>query len=346
MRSRGVTSRDVAERAGVSRSTVSLVLNDVRTISISEATRKRVIDAARDLRYVPHAAGRALVMRRTRNIGLVHSSFASSHGLLIDVIRGLTNVMSRYEHRLLVDIFPPGDDGTDLADLSRAKHIDGLVLFESRIDDPPLKAVVDDGLPVVLIGTVENDRLCSVDLDNRRAARMVTEHLIGLGHRRIGCITHAPREDSAAAARFAGYLDALQAAGIGFDAAVSSEADFHPGSGYVAMGKLLDASGTPPTALFVTNDLVAMGAMKRIRESGLRIPEDIAVAGFDDIPTAAFAAPPLTTLRFSAEEEGRRAGEMLIGLIEGRVEPGRREEIGTELIVRESTVGYGGRFGE
>ena len=141
-----MTSRDVAERAGVSRSTVSLVLNDVRTISISEATRKRVIDAARDLRYVPHAAGRALVMRRTRNIGLVHSSFASSHGLLIDVIRGLTNVMSRYEHRLLVDIFPPGDDGTDLADLSRAKHIDGLVLFESRIDDPLLKAVVDDGL--------------------------------------------------------------------------------------------------------------------------------------------------------------------------------------------------------
>jgi LacI family transcriptional regulator len=313
------------------------VLNRVTGASISEGTRARVLKAARDMGYVPHATGRALASRRTRNIGVAYSTEQASHPFMQLVIGGLSEATRRRGQRLLVESFDERDRAEKILQLTRARHIDGLVMWGPRGGDPVVDALLRDGFPLVMIGRLENENLCMVDIDNRAATRAMIDYLIGLGHRRIAYISDAPFAYMSAADRLAGYRLAMRRHGQTPDERLIREGNFTSESGYVAMQTILDGRWEPPSAVFVASDALAFGAMKAIRERRLRIPADISVAGFDDVPLAAFASPPLTTVRFPGLEGGIRAGEILMDLLDGKIRPGYRETLKARLTIREST---------
>jgi DNA-binding LacI/PurR family transcriptional regulator len=229
---------------------------------------------------------------------------------------------------------PDGPDATYAA-LLRAQHADGLVISGPRVDDPDLLELVRDGFPIVLQGALPDVDVTSVDVDNIAGARGAVEHLISLGHRRIACITNAPLVYTAAQERLTGYRDALRAAGIGAPAELVGEAAFDAASGHSAMAGLL--ARTTFDAVFAASDVVALGAIGALREAGLRVPDDISVVGFDDIPLAAYFDPPLTTVRLPAFELGQAAGRALLDRIADRAVP-PRTLLPTELIVRASTA--------
>lgn len=343
MSTRSPTSFEVAKRARVSRTTVSLVLNRVPGASISERTRARVLKAARDMGYEPHATGKALASRKTRNIGVAYSTVQASHSFLQLVIEGLSQATEKRDQRLLVESFDERDRAQKILQLTRARHIDGLVMWGPRRVDPIVDTLARDGFPLVMIGSLEHEGLCTIDIDNRAAAKAMVAHLIDLGHRRIACITNAPTSYTASADRLAGYREALRRHGITPDEHLVRQGNFTAESGYEAMLSILEGAGKPPSAVFIASDTVAFGAMKALRERRLRVPSDISLAGFDDIPLAAYATPPLTTVSFSGVQEGIRAGEILMDLLDGKIRSPYRETIETRLVIRESTARPGSR---
>ena len=337
---RRIIAQDVATRAGVSRTTVSFVLNAVKAANISEETRQRVLAAADELGYMPDAAATALASGRTQTIGLVFSrdhpndTAGSTHFLIIE---GLMRVARQFGVRLLLDSVGPSDTADTYLKLARTKSIDGLILFDLRVDDLALRDLVNDGFPVVFLGRLPDVNMCSIEFDNRGGARSAVKHLLAEGHTRIGLIAHGPVAFTGVAERFLGYQDALIHAGVAFDETLVRYADFSPDSGFAAAMSLLDAPGAP-TAIFITSDMVAFGALAAIHQRGQVIPDEIAVVGFDDNPLARFMHPPLTTVRISFENMGHQAGEMLLDRIIHNVEPGRQVLLDAELIVRASSV--------
>lgn len=218
----------------------------------------------------------------------------------------------------------------------RAKQVDGLVVLNPRRGDAQLSELAREGFPLVIMGASEIPEVCTVSSrDNTLGARRAVTHLIALGHTRIAHISYGGLEYRGAEERFEGYRRALEAAGLPFEGALVREGDYSAESGFSAMASLLEA-GAGFTALFASNDTVALGAMAALRERGLRIPEDVAVVGYDDIPLAAFAAPPLTTVRSPALEHGRLAGEMLVSLIRGERPERTQVDFELELVVRAS----------
>jgi len=334
-----VTSFDVAEKAGVSRATVSYVLNNVAKENISDKTKEKVLKVVRELGYVPNAAGKALASNRTRNIGLVCLESHLSHTFLLQIMRGLTKIVRKHDLRLLVDTIPDGAGGSAILNLSRTKSIDGLILFETREHDDELQALIDESFPVVIVGEYPDEKVCSVDVDVPGSARMAVEHLIDLGHKQIGCITNAPLIYTAGTGRLNGYRRALETAEIAYDDSLVRFGEFTAQSGFDAMNDLLQKKREEMSAVFVASDTVAFGAMRAINAAGLKIPEDIAVMGYDDVPLAPFSNPPLSTVHFSGSQMGAAAGEMLIELIDGKIKPGVRRLLEIEIIKRQSTIG-------
>jgi len=338
VRSKRVTSQDVADEAGVSRTTVSLVLNKVQGTQISQETRQRVEDAAERLGYVPDAAARALASRRSQIIGLVlirdpHHRF--SDVFVSQILDGLLEVVHRHDMRLLFEIVEPRHQKQAYLQLMRAKHIDGVVLSGPRYDDQALQAFQEDGAPLVLMGMMPDSDLYSVDIDNRAASLEAVEHLLAIGHKHIACITNADVYYTASTERLAGYRQALENAGIAYDPVLVRYGDFDSTSGYTQMGNLLD-SGENFSAAFVASDEVALGAKAAIRQRGLSIPEDIALMGFDDLPIAAYLDPPMTTIHVPAIEIARQAGEMVIQMLDGEEPTNKQLILATQLIVRDS----------
>lgn len=333
------TSQDVAERAGVSRTTVSFVLNEVEA-NISPETRQRVLVAAEDLGYVPDAAARALVRRKTHTVALVlirETAQIASDAFLPGVTYGLITALRPAGFRLLLEPVASTDEPDVYLNLARSRQIDGIVLSGPRSDDLQLAELVESGFPVVLLGQLPGTGACFVDVDNRATARMVVEHLVKQGHRRIGCITNAPLMYTGAADRLHGYFDALTAHGLPKDDALVRYGDFDFESGRRGAHALFGEADDPPTAVFAASDVVAVGAISGIRELGYRIPQDVAVAGYDDIPLASYLTPPLTTARLPATELGRRAGEVLLDCIRGSSLTRPQVLLNTELIVRQSS---------
>ena len=338
MASRQVTSEDVAKHAGVSRTTVSLVLNGVDNIKISPETRQRVFDAAEQLGYVPNAMAQALVSRRTQAIGLVFTRqphHIATDSFLPQVLDGMLEVVRANNLRLLIDIVEPEHQEQAYHDLVRAKRIDGIVLSGPRVDDVALVNLQKEGFPTVLMGQLPGSEFYSVDVDNRLAARQAVDYLISLGHRQIACITNAHATYSAAADRVIGYRDALEQAGIPYDQALVRYGDFEPESGYIQMNSLL-TSGVPFTAGFVASDAVLIGANAALRERGLRIPTDISLVGFDDIAWSRYVDPPLTTVRLPAQMIGQQACTMLMQILNGQKIETKNLVLPTELVIRNS----------
>ncbi len=231
MIARRVTSQDVADRAGVSRTTVSLVLNNVPGVQITKATRQRVLVAAEELNYVPDAAAQALVSRQSQIIGLIlirtpHQIAADS--FLTQTLDGLIQSIHQQGMRLLIDIVDPRHQKETYLQLVRANRIDGIILSGPRIDDQALTELEQVQFPTVLLGQMPGSWFSSVDVDNRAAAQTAVAHLLNLGHTRIACITNAPVTYTAARQRLKGYRQALEKAGVPFDDSLSGMANLTP----------------------------------------------------------------------------------------------------------------------
>ncbi|MFI5262211.1 MAG: LacI family DNA-binding transcriptional regulator [Candidatus Limnocylindrales bacterium] len=339
MRSYRATSEDVARLAGVSRTTVSFVLNHRRDVLISDATRRRVEAAAVELDYHAHEPARQLAGGTSRTLGLVlcqEPEQVAVDALLAETLRGLATVARGSAFRVLVEALVPGVEG--YADLLHSRQVDGLVISGPRADDLVLRDPRSAALPIVLQGTLTESVVPSVDVDNHAGAREAVEHLIALGHRRVACIPNAPLAYTAAADRVAGYTAALRAAGLEADPALIAEGDFDAASGHRAMAQLL-ARGRDFSAVFVASDTVAVGAIAALRQAGLDVPGDVSVVGFDDVPLAAFIDPPLTTIHLPAFELGATAGQVLIERVRGGAVPAQTT-LATNLVVRASTARY------
>ena len=339
MAERRITSQDVADLAGVSRTTVSFVLNNDTRFSIRPETKLKVHEAAAKLGYVPNASARALASNQAKAIGLImtrDTRYISSDVFLPQLIGGLLDSVKLFGISLLIEWVEPGQQLQTYHKLTGAKHIDGMILTISRYDDTGLKVLENADIPVVLMGTVPHCKLHSVDIDNAASARKAVDHLLKLGHQQIACITDAPLPYSSAAQRLNGYQQALQSAGIGFDETLMRYGDFDAESGYKAMQSLLKKK-TEFSAVFAASDNISFGAMEAAREAGLDIPDDVSFVGHDDIPLARFAHPPLTTIRVPAAEIARQSCQLLLELLIDNHSPKRNILLETELIIRNST---------
>lgn len=338
MAEKRITSQDVADFAGVSRTTVSLVLNDVKGFNISPETRQRVRQAAENLGYVPNATAQALATKRAKAIGLVMTRsphHIASDTFLPQIIGGLLDVIRENKLRLLIESVDVEHQDRAYLELIRAKHIDGMILLTPRLDDAGLKRLEEADVPTVLMGKLENSSLFSVDVDNRLAAKIAVKYLLDLGHTEIACISNAPASYSASPERILGYKDALEENGISPVDALIRYADFDPQSGFKSMKSLLQ-TGKKFTAVFVASDNVAMGAKSALRDAGLRIPEDVSIVGFDDIPWAQFSDPPMTTIHLPAQELARTACVTLMDLMKGVEIDAREKVLDTVLVIRQS----------
>jgi LacI family transcriptional regulator len=237
---------------------------------------------------------------------------------------------------VLFETIPPDRPGSGYAKLLNERHVDGIALSGPRSDDQELLGLATHQARIVLMGQLPASHLPFVDVNNVSGAKRATQHLIEHGHRHIALITNAPPAYTASADRLTGYRQALEAAGLPFSDDRVRYGDFTWRGGEAAMSELLAV--TPAlTAVFVASDTVALGAIQVIRRSGRRIPDDIAMVGFDDVPMAQFVDPPLTTIRLPAFGLGWGAAEMLIRLVLGG-EAVRNPQVllETELIVRAS----------
>jgi DNA-binding LacI/PurR family transcriptional regulator len=336
---RRVSSRDVAKLAGVSRTTVSFVLNNVPGMRISEETRKRVLDAAKELDYHPNAVARRLVTGRTQILAYVERQtpeIAFADAFMPQALRGVHAAASAYNYEVLFAPIPLGVGNGRFMQLLRGHHVDGIILSGPRKDDAELQELIDTQSPVVLQGHWPGRKVASVDVDNVMAAREATEHLLNLGHKRIGMIVHSPQAFTAAEARLIGYRQALEDREIVYDETIVAYANFSPASGEEALKSLMKMK-SPPTAIFVSSDTVAMGVLQSAQEMGFRVPEDLAIVGFDDIPTAVYLYPPLTSVHLPAYGIGWAAADLLIRLIDKQDGLETNVLLDTELVVRESS---------
>ncbi|MFB0536665.1 MAG: LacI family DNA-binding transcriptional regulator [Anaerolineae bacterium] len=338
------TSQDVADLAGVSRTTVSFVLNNVPGMKISEETRQRVLEAARQLNYYPTSAARTLASGKTHRIGLVfceQREHLMADAFLPAFLRGVSDLAHQEGYRVVFQSAEDSTGETTYGDLLHEQHVDGLIVSGPRSDDFQLSRLHEEGYLLVLHGRLPDCALPFIDVDNIGGAHKAVSHLVGLGHSRIGLITNAPLSYTSSQDRLTGYRQALQEAELPFEDELVRYGEFAPESGRRAMESLLTLS-SPPSAVFVASDVVALGAMAAVRERGMRIPQDVALVGFDDIFLAAYVSPPLTTVRLPAYGLGWAAGDMLIRFINEDQPPVERQMLlASELVIRQSCGGSG-----
>ena len=327
-----ITIRDVAREAGVSVATVSRVFND--SGPVGEETRQRILDVATRLRYTPDSAARSLITRRTNTLGVLLPDLYGE--FFSEVIRGIDPTAQRRGYHILVS--RSHNDRRELEAAMRAMRgrVDGLVVMSPDIDAEALVDNLPADCPVVLLNcAVEGSDFDSLNIDNFGGAHAMVSHLIALGHRRIAFIAGHERNHDAAERQRA-YRAALEDGGIEWREEWERPGDFTEASGYRAAAEIAGLSPRP-TAIFAANDSMAIGALSALREAGVRVPEDIAVAGFDDIPIARYMSPPLTSVHVAISELGERATRTLLHAVEEKNQHRKHQEtMPTTLVIRES----------
>jgi LacI family transcriptional regulator len=325
-----VTIHDVAARAGVSVATVSRVLN--RNAPVRQETLQHVQDVARRLRYVPNTAARALSIRRSHTIGVVlpdvHGEFFS------EVIRGIDVAARKAGFHILVSgSHSDADEMLAVLETMRGR-VDGLLLMAPDVAIGALREQIPNDLPLVLLNAT-SDEHPAITVDNYGGAFEMTRHLASLGHTRIAFIK-GPDHNADARERLRGFRQAMRQIGVR-DRNLECSGDFTEESGCDAAKKLL-ALDPRPSAIFAANDAMAIGALSELSGSGLHVPADVAVAGFDDIRVGRYITPSLTTVHVDVDELGRRAFELVFDAVENPLvaEP-RRECVSTSLVIRNST---------
>ena len=325
---------EIAELTGVSRSTVSRVINN--DPNVNESTRERVWAIVRQVNFHPNAAARGLAAGRTRVLGLVIPMGLAA--LFTDpyfpiLIQGVSSACNANDQSVMLWLAEPEYERRTIRQIMHSGLIDGAIVASMLMDDPVVQALAEGDLPFILVGRhPTNTRVSYVDTDNLDSARKMVAHLLRLGRSRVATIT-GPQNMIAGADRLAGYSAALHDRGLAVDLELIIEGDFTEAGGYSVMQRLLPRQ---PDAVFVASDIMAIGALRAIRDAGLRVPEDIALAGFDDMPFAERSEPPLTTVRQPIVRMGGTAVEMLIDLIEHPDSVPHRIILPTELVMRKS----------
>ena len=325
----GVTIRDVATAANVSVATVSRALNG--QANVTDEVRQRVLAAAQRLNYSPHAAARSLSSRRTNMLGVVLPDLYGE--FFSELMRGIDQVAREQGMHLLVSSYHGHRDEQGAAMRSMRGRVDGLLVMSPYAASPAASDDVAPGLPVVLINSqYAGENFLSLGVANYEGARAMMAHLISCGYRRIAFIA-GPEDNYDAYQRLRGYQDAM--AELGAKEWVLAGA-FDEASGHSAGRALLEA-GERPEAVFAANDMMALGCLFAFSQAGVRVPHDIAIAGFDDIPLAGFVYPGLSTMRVDICGLGAAAARMLLGRL-GRQEPmPAPAPMLPELVIRESS---------
>jgi LacI family transcriptional regulator len=330
----------VAIAAGVSQTVVSYVVNNITSVTLPDETRQRVLQAVADLGYVPNSAARMLRSQRTFTIAVIIPDIANP--FYPEFVRGVQDVATGHAY----DVLAVNTDGSETLErkaLSAARRgrVDGMILTPFWTRQAELESILEDGIPVTMLSELDISTISpelpidSCAISGEMAACAVVSYLIEKGHRSIGMIagieSTPPRE-----ARILGYRRALTEHYLSLDEVLIRGGDFTEAGGYESMMELLNLSPRP-TAVFAANDLMALGGFMACRERGLRVPEDVAIAGFDNIPAARLVIPALTTLDQRAKDLGHRAATLLISRLNGEYQgPPRIEQLDFELIPRES----------
>lgn len=330
-----LTLEDIGKLAGVSRSTVSRVVNDHP--NVSDDVRERVLEVIQATGYHPNVAARTLASQHSWMIGLVlpHSVSAFfADPYFPRLAQGIAQACNQNEYTLGLFLVGSKEDEEKIYPrISRKGFLDGILIQAGQIGDQLIDRLIDTSLPLVVVGRpFQIENVSFIDIDNNASAYNAVSHLIRLGRKRIGTIAGLPAS-TVSIDRKDGYLKALTERGRSVDESLIVDSDFTEAGGYFAMQQILHAQ---PDAIFAASDLMAIGAMRAVRDAGLKIPQDIAFVGFDDIPPATQHDPQLTTVRQPIIQFGINAVEILIDLIENGTKPARRIILDTELVIRDS----------
>ncbi|HEY7488213.1 MAG TPA: LacI family DNA-binding transcriptional regulator [Streptosporangiaceae bacterium] len=329
------TLEAVAALAGVGRGTVSRVVNG--SPKVSPQAREAVLNAIDELGYVPNRAARTLVTRRTDTVALVVSESEQrvwDEPFFAGIIRGISRGLADTGLQLLLALAQSEAERKRLEHYLTPQHVDGVLLGSLHGDDPLPRHLEDNGVPTVLVGSpVGLEPVNCVDADNRGGAREAVNHLIERGRRRIATITGA-QDMRVGVDRLAGYCDALTDAGM--DDSLIAGGDFSEESGAESMRELL-ALHPDLDAVFTASDPMAIGAMRVLRQHGRRIPDDVAIVGFDDSASARHTEPPLTSVHQPLEAMGREMARLLFARIKGEAPERPTVILETHLVIRESS---------
>ncbi len=329
------TINDIAKRVGLSKASVSRALNGKQ--DVDPETRKRVLKVAAQVGYVPSASARALSNGRSNCLGLLVPTL--TWPWILEVLRGVAEEIERSGYSLILYTTSGGEDSERefMSQVVPAGAVDGLALVIPLGMLEYIERLAKGGLPVVVV----DDRghypdLPTVATTNVEGGRSATLHLVERGRRRIAML-NGPHDFGCNRDRLEGYKSGLQKAGLQFDPKLVVDSDFKESGGASAMTTLL-AADPKLDAVFVANDVMAFGAMRALRNSGRRVPDDVAVVGFDDIPASAMTHPPLSTVRQPLYEMGRTAASMVMAAVRGE-SIAKRIELPTSLVIRESSGG-------
>lgn len=333
------TLEEVAHLAGVSRATVSRVVNG--SPRVSPDVRVDVQAAIEQLGYVPNRAARSLVTRRSDSIAVVITEPTAT--LFTDpffprLLRGISSELTARDRQLVLLMPDTAAAESRTADYLSAGHVDGAVLVSLHEDDPLPARLAAAGIPIVQVGRpLKGTKASYVDVDNRQGAQSAVAHLIAGGRRVVATIA-GPQDMAAGTDRVAGYRDALVEAGLAVDPKLITIGDFTQDSGAAAMTRLI-AARPDIDGVFAASDLMAVGAMSVLAAAGRRVPADVAVVGFDDSPVATSTTPRLTSVRQPIEAMGREVARLLIDAVEATDPVHRRVILATDLVRRASSAG-------
>lgn len=330
------TIKTVAARAGVGRTTVSRVVNG--SDLVSDDARERVLAAIKELNYVPNSVARGLVTNRTNAVALVipeSESRLGSEPFFAALIRGVSGALAESRTQLQLMLVRDQAERDQLTETVAAHRVDGVLLVSVHADDRLPGMLEEMGLPTVLAGRRDaGERLSYVNSDNAGGATAAVRHLLHRGRTRIATIT-GPLDMDVGRSRLAGWRTAHREAGVAADELLVEEGDFTEEGARRAMRSLLERA-PDLDAVFAASDLMAVGALAELRRRRLRVPEDVAVVGYEDSILARHTAPPLTTVRQPVEEIGRTMARILTGITQGGG-PRQQRTLPTELVVRESS---------
>jgi LacI family transcriptional regulator len=328
-----LTLEDIARLSGVSRSTVSRVINT--GVNVKEETRQKVLEIINSYNFQPNLAARGLVTGRTNVIGVVIPTSVSV--IFTDpyfplLLQGISSVCNTREYSVMLWLAEPEYERRMVSRILHNGLVDGVVIASIPMNDPIVQSLIESKMPFVLIGRHPTVDVNYLDVNNLQAAYKATKHLAGLGYKRIATITGDQKQVSGYD-RYQGYLQALQDSNYPVRPELVTEGDFTEEGGYHAMRRLLKSK---PDAIFIASDMMAYGAMHALREANLRVPDDVAIVGFDDLPSSSKTVPPLSTIRQPVFQMGSKAVNVLINLIETGSISSQKVIMDTELIIRES----------
>lgn len=329
---------DIAKRAGVSRSTVSRVINNEPYVS--ERTRQKVLAVIEEVGYTPNPGARMLVTRRTQVIGIVipqalNVVFEDPYYFPL-LLQGVAEAAQVRDHATLLFVSQSDEDEEQLYQrILQNRLVDGLVIASAARDSGIIKRLLDHHIPFVMVERPNtfDDQISYVSIDNVVAAEDAINHLLKQGYRRIGHITGS-LNNSDACDRVQGYKLALRSAGLKVDENLIAEGHFSTRSGYLGMQALLKQD---VDAVFAASDTTAFGALQAMQEAGIRVPEDIALMGFDDLPRALEMTPQLTTIRQPILQKGFQATDILLDILDGKIEGPKHVLLPTQLVIRASS---------